>query len=142
MNDFARVLVQVSLNTQVSRSDASRCIQSVFCVVVKTLHPVSTYCQADAGYVNAHSGGKEGSYSSLQTVSSALAAGAHSVGSGKDTHLRLRGIPDLGQRIDHTTDESDKDCRDTRKRNWGVEEDETRNGQGEFVECPNHGVGG
>ena len=75
-----------------------------------------------------------------QRVSHTLAAGTDR--RGENTGSGLGVLLDLGNGVDNATDEADSDSGNTGEGDWRIEEDETRQGDGQLVESANHGVCG
>jgi hypothetical protein len=63
------------------------------------------------------------------------------VGGGQDG-LGLAVLSDLCERVDDTTDETDEDGRYTAEGDWGIEEDQSTESNGELVQGSDHGIGG
>lgn len=54
--------------------------------------------------------------------------------------LLLLSLPHLRDCVHYATNESDENSADRPKRNWSIEEDKTRQGDGELVQRADHGV--
>lgn len=78
-----------------------------------------------------------------QRIAHALAAGAYQrVGSGQHAGPGLGVLLDLGHGVDNAAHETDTNSRHTGEGDRGIEEDQTRKGDGQLVEGADHRVGG